>query len=176
MIALIIAIGVLLIVVLVVLLTRKRIRSGRRRRLPDPRLRVIGAWQENLDMLAEAGLPDLTALTSTEIATVTGEQFGAGPAGDTAALGAAANAAAYRPSGAVAVAEADTAWQQHSAVRRQVYRQLGLRGRLTAGLRYQRHGRVVDPVSPQSWDSAERAERSSESPRRRRGYEGRRRH
>jgi hypothetical protein len=175
--ALIATIGILLIVVLIVLLTRKRIRSGRRRRSGDPRLRVIGAWQESLDMLAEAGLPDLTAMTSTEIATVTREQFGDGPAGDTAALGAAANAAAYRPSGAVAVAEADTAWQQHSAVRKQVYRQLGLRGRLAAGLRYHRHGRVVDPVSPEFWDSADRAERSEDPPHRRRGYnEGRRRH
>jgi hypothetical protein len=127
-------------------------------------------------MLAEAGLPDLTAMTSTEIATVTSEQFGDGPARDTAALGGAANAATYRPSAAVAMAEADTAWQQHSAVRKQVHRQLGLRGRLAAGLRYQRHGRVVDPVSPQFWDSAERAERSEDPPRRPRGYEGRRRH
>lgn len=163
LIALLVVIGVLIVVLLVVLLTRKRVRAARRRRSPDPRLRVIGAWQENLDMLAEVGLPDLTALTSTEIAALTGEQFGADAAGETASLGAAANAAAYRPSGVVAVAEAETAWQHHRSVRRQIHRQLGVRGRVAAGLRYHRHGQVHDPVSPASWDSAERAARGDDA-------------
>jgi hypothetical protein len=176
LIALLVAIGVLIAVILVLLFTRKRVRAARRRRSPDPRLRVIGAWQESLDMLAEAGLPDLTALTSTEIAALTGEQFGAGPAGETTSLGAAADAATYRPSGAVAPDEADTAWQRHRSVRRQIHRQLGVRGRVAAGMRYHRRGHVTDPVSPASWDSAERASRAEDAVRQRRVREDRRRH
>ena len=76
-IALLVALGVLLIAVLVVLLSRKRIRAGKPQARPDPRLRVIGAWHETIDVLTEAGLPELSALTSAEIATLTGEQFGA---------------------------------------------------------------------------------------------------
>ena len=176
LIALLAAVGALILVILVILFTRKRVRAARRRRLPDPRLRVIGAWQENLDMLAEAGLPDLTALTSAEIAALTGEEFGSDVAGETASLGAAANAATYRPSGSIAADEADTAWQRHRSVRRQVHRQLGVRRSFAAGLRYHRRGRASGPVSPASWDSAERAAGHDETHRRPRAYEGRRRH
>lgn len=174
LVALLVVTVVLLVVLLLLLLSRKRVRAARRKRSPDPRLRVIGAWQENLDVLAEAGLPDLTAMTSAEIAALTGEQFGAGPAAETASLGEAANAAAYQPSGDVAADEADLAWQRHRSVRSQIHRQLGVRGRVAAGMRYHRRTTAIDPVSPASWDSAERAARREDEPRRRRAAAGRR--
>jgi hypothetical protein len=177
-IALAVAIGVLLVLLLVVLLSRKRLRAARRRRVPDPRLRVVGAWQESLDRLAEAGLADLSALTSAEVAARVGEQFGPDVAADTAALGSAADAVTYSSAPGIDAAVAEDAWRRHRNVRTQVGRRLGLRGRLAAGLRYRRIGRTVArPVSPASWDRPAAAEPKAARTQRqgRRDYEGRRR-
>jgi hypothetical protein len=186
LIAILAALGLLLLVIVVVLLSRKRVRAARRRRSPDPRVRLIGAWQESLDMLAEAGLPDLHTLTSAEIAALTGEQFGADTAAATASLGDAANSVAYSTGTVIADADADAAWARHRTVRKQVHRQLGMRGRLSAGMRYHRAGRVTGPVSPDSWaDAAVARSASNRSARERRRarenrvdgqrYQGRRR-
>ena len=185
LVAVLVAIGVLLLVIVVVLLTRKRVRAARRRRAPDPRVRVIGAWRESLDMLAEAGMPDLGTLTSHEIATRAGEQFGPEAAAGTARLGTTANVVAYSTTTDVGSADADAAWAQHRDVRRIVHRQLGVRGRLAAGLRYHRSQHLDEPISPHSWVEADaerhaaaRARRKPDRPGRsrdRRRYEGRRR-
>jgi hypothetical protein len=153
--------------------------------VPDPRARVIGAWRESLDVLAEAGMPDLSTLTSHEIAALTGEQFGTDAAAGTASLGAAANSVVYSTATPVADADADAAWAQHRAVRKIVHRRLGVRGRIAAGLRYHRSGQLVAPVSPRSWAESDADRHAAARSRRgrtgqdrrghRRRYQGRRR-
>jgi hypothetical protein len=152
-IALSIVFGVLLIALLLGVFGRKPLRAARRRRAPDPRTRLLGAWQESLDVLTEAGLPELSTLTSAEVATLAGEQFGAGPRAEAESLG--------------------TAWERHGVLRKEVRAQLGWPGRFVASVRYHRPGRRSRPVSPPSWaaDARERAKRNAD----RRRYQGRRR-
>src|SRR5205085_2158688 len=95
LVALLLAISALVLALLLVLLSRKRMRRARRRRADDPRTQLLGAWQESLDMLSESGLPDLTTLTSAEVAELTGEQFGSAPRDQASVLGQAANSVAY---------------------------------------------------------------------------------
>lgn len=177
LIAVVAAVVLLLAVLLAILLLRKRVRAARRRRCPDPRLRLIGAWRESLDVLAEAGLPDLTSMTSAEIAQLTTEQFGPETGSDAAALGTAANAVAYSSATVIADGDADAAWARCRNVRRQVHRQLGVRGRIAAGMRYHRPRRDNGPISPPSWSTAATAHASTagRSQRGRRTYRGRRR-
>ena len=175
LVALLVAIGVLLFALLLVLVSRKRVRAARRRRSPDPRTRLIGAWQESLDVLSEAGLPELTTLTSSEIADLTDEQFGAESGERTRALGTAANAVAYSVATVIAPAEADAAWSQQRTLRKAVRRQLGVRGRMAASLRYHRPKQAERPTSPASWADATAAARSASRRVQRRRYRGRRR-
>ena len=157
-------IGALILVLLVILLTRKRIRAARRRRAADPRDRLIGAWQESIDVLTEAGLPELATLTSAEIAELTREQFGAEPGGEAAALGAAANAVTYSSATVVADDDAAAAWDRVAVLRRAVQRQLGVRGRMAAGVRYHRTRDTRRPVSPASWTAAAGSEADGARP------------
>ncbi len=150
---LLIVLAVLVFALLVVLLLRKQIRSRRRRRVPDPRRRLLGAWHESLDVLTESGLPDLTNLTSSEIVAATDAQFGPEPAGHAAFLGHAANAVVYSATTHVGPAEADAAWTAHTSLRRLVRRHLSLRGRLAAGLRYHRSKAPRPAPAPTSWAS-----------------------
>jgi Transglutaminase-like superfamily len=119
-IALSIVFGLLLIALLLGLFGRKPLRAARRRRSPDPRARLIGAWQESLDVLTEAGLPELSTLTSAEVAALAGEQFGARPRAEAESLGTAANAVAYSVHTQVATRDADAAWERHRVLRKQV--------------------------------------------------------
>jgi hypothetical protein len=153
---LIIVIGALLVAALVLLMSRKYLRRRRRQRYPDPRARAVGAWRESIDVLTEAGLPDLTNLTSDEIRTVTGEQFGGDPAEQVGYLGSTANAAVYSTALLVGPQEADAAWAAERQLRRQVNRQLGVRGRFTAWLRYHRTPHQVRTPGPESWASTGR--------------------
>jgi hypothetical protein len=125
------------VLVLVLLLTRKAVRLRHRRR-GDPRQRVVGAWQESIDLLVEAGLPDLTSATSAEVTTATAAQFGADPAARVRAVGAAADAAIFHPTRAVGTADADAAWEAHAVLSRDVRRSLGWSQRVAARLRYNR--------------------------------------
>lgn len=182
LIALSVVLGLLLLALLVFLLSRKSVRAHRRRSMPDPRSRLIGAWQESLDVLTEAGLPELTTLTSAEIAQLTGEQFGADSGAQAASLGAAANAVAYSAATVVAPDAADAAWSQHRLLRSTVRNQLGVRDRMTASLRYHRPKNAAGPTSPASWaiGAAAAREHAREEARRtapgaRRNYRGRRR-
>ena len=149
--ALLIGLAILAFPLLLVLLFRKRIRARRRRRLPDPRRRLLGAWHESLDVLTESGLPDLTNLTSTEIVEATSARFGTEPANQTAYLGEAANAAVYSTASWVGPDDADAAWAAHSTLRRLVRRHLSVRGRLAAGLRYHRTKTPRPVPAPTSW-------------------------
>jgi hypothetical protein len=157
--ALLIGLAVLIVLLLLTLLFRKQIRARRRRRVPDPRRRLLGAWHESLDVLTESGLPDLTNLTSTEIAAATSARFGAEPAHQAAYLGVAANAAVYSSATFVGAAEADAAWAAHSTLRRLVRRRLTVPGRLAAGLRYHRTKTPGPMTAPTSWASPRSSKR-----------------
>jgi hypothetical protein len=143
-------------VVLLLLLAptlRRRVRARRRRRFPDPRRRLLGAWHESLDMLTESGMPELTHLTSAEIAAATEVQFGTETAFHAAYLGQAANTVVYSSTSAIGPAVADAAWRSHGTMRRLVRRELGVRGRLAAGLRYHRP-KARRVTGPASWAAA----------------------
>jgi hypothetical protein len=149
--ALLIGFGAVVVAMLFALWLRKRLRARRRQRPADPRRRLVGAWQESLDVLTESGLPDLTALTSTEVVRATSERFGAEPAGHAAYLGDAANAAIYHPRAWIGPGEADAAWTAHKSLRRLVRRRLGVGARLAAGLRYHRATGLRTGGGPMSW-------------------------
>ncbi len=140
-----------------ILLARKRVRARRRRRAGDPRRRLLGAWQESLDVLTESGLPDLTHLTSAEVAATTGERFGGEPAAQARYIGDAANLALFSPTSWIGPAEADAAWRAQVVLSKSVRRRLGWRDRIGAGLRYNRTKRRAPLAGPASWASAARA-------------------
>jgi transglutaminase-like putative cysteine protease len=114
------------------------LRARRRRQVGDPRERLIGAWQETLDVLEESGLPDLSSLTSREVVSATVARFGGVTATHTLLVAEAADEAVYRPSSFVGNDAAEQAWQRHVRISREVRRQLSWRTRATTGLRYRR--------------------------------------
>jgi hypothetical protein len=130
-----------------------------------------------MDVLTEAGLPELSSLTSAEIAELTAERFGADSAQSATTLGSAANAVTYSSATVVQPVDADAAWQEHRLLRRQVLRTMTVRDRLATGLRYHRPRRRPTPSSPSSWASATaaRAEADKRSAGRHRSAGGRRR-
>jgi hypothetical protein len=143
--------------VLVGLLVRKVMRSRRRRR-GDPRRRVVGAWQESIDLLVEAGLPDLTSATTSEIETATAVQFGDEPARHARAVGAAADVAIFHPATDIDDGDADAAWRAHATLSRAVHRSLGWRDRMAARLRYNRpHRRAPSEPPVATWASEMKA-------------------
>jgi hypothetical protein len=158
-IAAIVLIGLAGLAVLLValLLLRKRLRAHRRRRPGDPRRRLLGAWQESLDVLVESGLPDLTNLTSREVAAATDARFGGESAEQARYIGDAANTAIFSPTSWVGAAEADAAWRAQAVLSKAVRRRLGWRDRIGAGLRYHRTKRIRPQIGPTSWTAAARA-------------------
>jgi hypothetical protein len=157
--SLLITFGVLLLAALVLLALRKPVRRRRRQAAPDPRVRAMGAWRESIDVLTEAGLPDLSSMTSSEIVDVTGAQFGSESARQTALIGQTANTAAYSTLLTLAPQDADAAWQAERVLRRQVTRQLRGRERVLAWLRYHRVGPDQPTVGPTSWSAAKPTDR-----------------
>jgi hypothetical protein len=149
-----IALAVLALLLTLVLLLRKRLRARRRRRPGDPRRRLLGAWQESLDVLVESGLPDLTYLTSAEVAARTKDYFGGETAAQALYIGDSANAAIFSPTSWVGAAEADAAWRAQVVLRKSVRRKLTLPQRVGAGLRYHRTARSRPLVGPSSWATA----------------------
>jgi hypothetical protein len=172
---LLIAVGALLIVVLFVLLARKQLRRRRRRRLADPRARAVAAWHESIDLLTEAGLSDLSALTSHEIVGLTDSRFGAEPAGHARAVSGAAQAAAYSTALLIRPEEADAAWAAERELRRQVNQQLSFGARVSAWLRYHHTHATPAPSGPASW-ADESKQREQDRGRRRRTSRGPARH
>ncbi|MDT4918370.1 MAG: hypothetical protein QOH89_3070 [Pseudonocardiales bacterium] len=162
LIALIVLLAVIVVLV-AVLLARKRVRARRRRRTGDPRRRLLGAWQESLDVLVESGLPDLTHLTSAEVAATTGERFGGEPAAQARYIGDAANVAIFSPTSWIGPAEADAVWRAQVVLTKSVRRRLGWRDRVGAGLRYNRGKRVEPRVGPSSWSAAAKARATANS-------------
>lgn len=142
---------VLLLLIVLGLVLRKRLRARGRRRARDPRQRLVGAWQEGLDLLVESGLREVSALTSAEVVAVAADRFGGEPAEHVQHLGESANSAIFNPSVPVGADDADAAWRAHAGLRRSVRRRLTVRERVSAGLRYHRPraSHPVDRVS--SW-------------------------
>ncbi|MDQ2796437.1 MAG: transglutaminase domain-containing protein [Actinomycetota bacterium] len=162
----VVLVAVALVIALLLLLAlafvlRKRLRARRRRRVGDPRRRLVGAWQEGLDVLVESGLPDVASLTSAEVAAITAEHFGNESAVQARYLGDSANAAIFSPTSRIGQQEADAAWRAQFALRKSVRRRLTFRERVGAGLRYH-HTRKPRPlVGPASWTSVAKARVSS---------------
>ncbi|MBE7188052.1 transglutaminase domain-containing protein, partial [Jatrophihabitans endophyticus] len=125
-----VALGIVLAIV--ILWGRKWLRIRRRRRRGDPRARLLGAWQESLDVLVESGLDDPTSLTSAEVAAETERRFGGEPAAQARYLGDGANVALFSPTTWIGQAEADAAWHAQAVLRRTVRRRLGFRQRVGA--------------------------------------------
>lgn len=150
----VIAIVAALLALLVILLLRKRLRVRRRRRVGDPRQRLIGAWQEALDVLAEVGMPELDSLTGTEVSEATATRFGGDTGVQARYLGDAANAALFGPTTWVDPTVADAAWDAQRNLARSVRRLLPWRSRIGASLRYHRSHRERPLVGPASWAAA----------------------
>lgn len=151
-----IVLAVLLLLALIAPLLRKRVRLRRRRAGGDPRRRVIGAWQESLDVLQESGLPDLTYLTSAEVAAATHERFGGEPGAQVRYIGDAANTAIFSPTTWIGPGQADAAWQAQRVLRRSVRQRLPLRNRLLADLRYNRPYPARRLLRPSRWRATPR--------------------
>ena len=117
----------------------------------DPRRRLVGAWQESLDVLVEAGLPELANLTSAEVAATTAQRFGSEPAAQARMIGDAANTALFSPTSWIDPERADAAWRADTVLRKSVRRRLGWRDRVNATLRYHRVRRIRPLVGPASW-------------------------
>ncbi|SOD71870.1 transglutaminase superfamily protein [Jatrophihabitans sp. GAS493] len=151
---LVVALALLLAALVVtLLLLRKRRRRRRRSQLADPRQRLIGAWAESLDLLAESGLSDITHLTGAEIATQTALHFGDESGGQIATLARSADRALYSPRSTIGEDAADDAWQTQLALARSVHEQLGRREQLLAMLRHSTVSRpAAGPEGPASWD------------------------
>jgi hypothetical protein len=145
------AIALALAAFLAFLLSRKYARLRRRSGHDDPRRRLLGAWQESIDVLVEAGLPDLTNATSAEVAASAETRFGPEPGARARQLGDAANVAIFSPSSPVAAGEADAAWQAHAVLRRTVRRRLPMQQRIQARLRYNRPAGRTRQSSLSSW-------------------------
>ncbi len=143
-------------VLTIALLARKWVRRRRRRGGRDPRRRLLGAWQESLDLLMEAGLPELGALTAAEVADVTGERFGSEPAERVRTLGAAANVAIFSPASRIGADDADAAWRTEVALARSVRRRLAWRRRVGTRFRYHHRRRAAALISPTSWTAGAR--------------------
>ncbi|PZE39620.1 transglutaminase domain-containing protein [Curtobacterium sp. MCPF17_031] len=101
------ALGVLGLLALVLLpiatvVLAKRLRRRRRRRAPDPRARVVGAWDEYRDALLDGGHDVAPSATRREVGAAAPGEAGAGIAAD-------ADAAVFGPSD-VDDAVADRTW------------------------------------------------------------------
>ncbi len=159
----VLAVAVLALLVLLFLLLRKRRRRARRFRTPDPRGKVLGAWRESLDNLSESGLPQLTALTSAEVADRTRDRFGPSAGEQVNRLGTAANSAMYSSQQPVTPADADQAWLLQRAVVREIHDQLDLRSRIRSSLAYH-HADAEPPTGPLSWQASPGASLTMQRP------------
>ncbi len=162
--AVIVALALLLVLVQ---FGRRRLRARRRRRYGDPRQRLLGAWQESLDMLQEYGMPDLANLTSTEVSAETGVRFGGEPAAHARALGDAANTAIFSPTSWIGPAEADAAWRTQGVLTRTVRDRLSWPARIGSRLRYRSTGGARRRVSRAFYAGKARRAQHSTTGRRR---------
>ncbi|GIU88035.1 MAG: hypothetical protein KatS3mg009_2550 [Acidimicrobiia bacterium] len=119
------------------LVVRRRRRTRRRRAAPDPRDRVIGAWEEAMEHLAAAGIERRPGATALEFALRHAPAAGAGAAGPALMeLAQLQTVARYAP-GPPGADDAARAWARAeeigAAVRRQVPRTTRWRRLLAPG-------------------------------------------
>ncbi|MEV7230363.1 transglutaminaseTgpA domain-containing protein [Polymorphospora sp. NPDC051019] len=105
---------------------------ARRRRAPDPRGRVLGAWWDTLDRYAESGLRMGPAMTTGEVAASAGRRF-PGAREPIRELGHLVDRVVHGP-GNVPDGAAERAWRLADTNRRQVFRALPRWRRLLAVL------------------------------------------
>jgi hypothetical protein len=107
-----------------VVLTAKRLRRRRRRRAPDPRTRVVGAWDEYRDALVDAGHELAGTATRLEVAA-------AAPGATATRLAADADAVVFGP-GDVDDRTAERTWTEAEAAIAALTAGWGRRARLRA--------------------------------------------
>jgi transglutaminase-like putative cysteine protease len=128
--------GLVLLIVVVLPVAVVALRSAgtrRRRRAPTPEGRTLGAWRHAVEPLRPASGRSLSTLTVAEISEVADEQFGEDVGQGLGGLGTVVNRARFDPRG-VAVAEADAAWVEADAFRRETRRRLGRWARVVAAV------------------------------------------
>jgi transglutaminase-like putative cysteine protease len=135
------ALALLALGILVVMAWR---RTRRRRHDPDPRRRVLGAWNEALEHLSVAGVAPRPSATAIEFALRQAPAQGAGAAGpplmDLARLQTAAMYAPDPPS----EDEAQTAWQRADAIEVALRPSVSRTDRLWHKLKPRRRERVAE--------------------------------
>ncbi|MGH9089960.1 MAG: transglutaminase TgpA family protein [Acidimicrobiales bacterium] len=111
----------------------RRRRRQRRRSAADPRRRVLGAWEESLDVLATVGVRHRASQTAAEVASSGTDRLGAEAETSLASIGRLSNAARYsdRPPGS---GDADTAWSCADSLAAVSGRALSRWGRLRRAL------------------------------------------
>lgn len=112
------------------LLTRRARRRAKRRK-GDPLALSIGAWHETLDVLSEAHVGDLEALTSTEVVGMSSQQFGDDVATSVAGVATIADPAVFSCS-EITAEQAAAAWAAADRTRRDLKRSLTVRQRAMA--------------------------------------------
>jgi hypothetical protein len=102
-----------------------------RRRHPDPRLRVAGAWRDALGAIRIAGSTDVRQLTALEVTQQAQALLGPASAQPLGRLATLANAALFAPAPPTD-ADADAAWADAVAVRKLGWRHAHWRSRARA--------------------------------------------
>jgi hypothetical protein len=128
-------VAAIVVIALAGILIGKAGRRRRRRTRADPRARVIGAWQETLDLLDDAGLGDLAPFTGAEVTTASGERFGVASASAVAVLSTTANRALFSGREPIPADDAETAWRAQRDLRRALRRTMSARQRIATALR-----------------------------------------
>ncbi len=86
-------------------------------------MRVVGAWNESLDRLAEAGVESLETMSAPEVAVETRTHFGDTPADQLLPVGILATRALFDDS-PITDTEAETAWSDTEDFRRSLRQSL----------------------------------------------------
>lgn len=109
-------------------------RAWRRRHAPDPRDRVLGAWAQAIDLLAEAGVEARPSATPTEFALRHAPAQGAGDAGAPLVHLARLQTAALFAPAAPSDADGDEAWEHTDAIDRALWSRVPIVTRLARRL------------------------------------------
>ena len=138
--ALAIVTGVIVAGVVVLPLSYRVRRALRRRarRTGSARQRVLGAWHETLESLAEVVDEPLHALTAGEVAAFARGRFGGRVGNCTATVGSAADIVLFAPAITVGDADARRTWDAAIALRRCLRSARPRRARVRAALRVRR--------------------------------------
>ncbi|GAA1956484.1 transglutaminase domain-containing protein [Agromyces allii] len=132
----------LLLLPVLVLLAAKGVRSRRRRREADPEVRIVGAWDDLVDLYADHGV------VSAELGTRAGTARAAGRRAATELAGMVERAVfAGDPPRSD---DADAAWAIVDAERAELAAGAGLKGRLSARLSFASLVRTAMPGRPDS--------------------------